>query len=299
MPQRASHISWEVSLGSEDRVSRVAELVSEQGIITLNVAHRHNGLQELRHALKLKHLIPDLTLIPHLSVRRLSHGSLRHKGELCTWFEEAQKLQPPHILIISGTPRSEFDSLWALEASAACNVDLPFAVAYNPFLNTPEEENRLQVKLSDPRVKAVYLQIGENPATLLSASKLIRELRPDVTVFGCLLLPTKFIRHHLQNTSWHGVTLSQDYLNYPIYAWEITHVIARLFRQHNIVPLIEGLPFDSQTFNEYERFLSEPFLTGTVNGITVGDVSADTKASGQLQKDTLYNGPVGPDQTYP
>jgi 5,10-methylenetetrahydrofolate reductase len=235
---------FEVTVREMGEVAGIASFLAAQRITKVNINHVRADVNPVDVARELLSRVPGLDLVLHLSVRKFAHGSIdTARAEFRCAFEEAKRLQIKRILVVSGHPRQTFETTDALRTiqmlGLATGVDI--FCAYNPFFDPArqrDENERLRQKLTYPFVKAVCMQIGMDTEKLKKAVEFIRSIRPDITLFGEVPVPSDATLQRLKLAALYGVFLPNCYFLSASTAEEMTKTILEAYTQHHIEPVI-------------------------------------------------------------
>ena len=222
---------YEVSLARPEDVSAAAGRIRMFGIDRISLTHKTAGTGGLELARLLREALPTVDVALHLSLRNLGACPLSE------WLAVAAGCAPQELLVLSGNPRPKADLLsrWP---------ELPQLGYRLACSHTCGETQRLSSKLALPGPQAVCLQITDDCEALRAACLAIRSARPDLEIRGCLLIPNPSIRARLRFRNWHGVQLSTKYLDDQLYAEYQTERLVGLYRELNVRPFVEAIPFN-------------------------------------------------------
>jgi deoxyribodipyrimidine photolyase len=155
------------------------------------------------------------------------------------------------ILLVSGghnrsKPRPKWNTVEALQLLKQQKERTAFptiAVAYNPYLPEPEEQEaenkRLQEKFDTALVSKVYLQFGTDLIRLKHALEFLSS-KNNIQLAGSLFLPTKQLIAQQKFRPWNGVFLSSDFLSGPEAASGIVVQMIKLYQAHKVEILWEA-----------------------------------------------------------
>ena len=233
---------YEVGLKTVDDIAAIVSLVNEYSLTRLSIRHKDEGCNEIEIAQQLRMALPKTRITLHLSLRNLGDARLED------WLKKAQRCNPDELLAVSGNPRAKADVI--VRWSELQEARIPLSCAHSCF-----ESERLVAKLALPELQAIWLQITDDFDALKRTIETIRHLAPNIEVRGSLLLPNPSVRARLKFRMWHGVKLSQAYLDNQISAESQTEHLAELFRQSNVRPLVVALPFNSHLLQQAGRYL--------------------------------------------
>ncbi len=121
------------------------------------------------------------------------------------------------VLIISGSKSKIFTH----DIISRLKSNIPIGIAYNPFFDKAYERYKLNVKLSNPYVKYVYFQIGEDIKIIQDEVLFIKKHYPQVDIILSIIFPTPSFLARFRFRPWIQVVLSEKYLNNLEYAKSI------------------------------------------------------------------------------
>ena len=221
---------YELQLTSVEDVARAAGLISAFDIGRVSIPHKRKDREELCWARMLHEKLPNIRMNVHLSLRNLEPESLG------IWIDTVRTVNPDELLVVSGNPRPKADifSRWPeLEGSG-----IPLTCSH-----TCDRPERLTDKLSLPGLQAICLQITDDESALRQTCSAIQAAKPDLEIRSCLLIPNPQMRARLKFRPWHGLRLSDQYLDDQLYAERQTGRLIALYEELGIRPFVEAIPF--------------------------------------------------------
>ncbi|MCX8035234.1 MAG: hypothetical protein N3A71_03065 [Candidatus Dojkabacteria bacterium] len=90
--------------------------------------------------------------------------------------------------------------------------NIPIGVAYNPFFNKEYERYKLELKLSNPHVRYIYFQVGEDINVIKDEILFIKERYHQINIVLSIIFPTPSFFAKFRFRPWKHVLLSKRYL---------------------------------------------------------------------------------------
>ena len=216
-------VPWDV--GGENLANWV-DFLKHNGSSHANLTHHISGQVELE---LLKTIPNNLSWAIHLSSKTLGNASLREFITTCTRLPTFREL-----LVISGNPKPKRTSLELLQELSHIPYSFPIAVAASP----KDSDEVLALKLRNPTVQRVYLQLAE-PEQWEPLAARIHAFRTTIFISACWLPPTISNWRALTLFPWSGSVLSEDWKLSLKYAEECAQRQLDWMRANNVTPLIE------------------------------------------------------------
>jgi hypothetical protein len=225
-------------------IEEIAEFLKQQRISKVNVCHVSKGVDPVQVAGELLRRFPGIDVIPYLSLKHYSRGSMDDASTgFRRAFEDARRVPFRRILVVSGHPRQTFETIDALRAIQTYGLSKETEVycAYNPFFDPArqrDENERLRQKLAFPFVNAVCFQIGMDTEKLRKAVEFVRTIRPDIRLFGEVPVPSERTIQRLKLVALYGVFLPNCYFLSAETAQEMTTAILAAYAAHGVEPVV-------------------------------------------------------------
>lgn len=259
---------FEVGLRSVQEYSVLKEVLSSFPITQLSLIDKPGLVENTILARLIRRDFPQMDIILTFAIKN------RYKGNLVNtytnfqeYLEKGQQIGVYKFLIVSGNPKRKLETAQALSIYAVDILEryhdegihngIELYCAYNPYFKGDklEQENQhLEQKLFTGLVKGVFLQIGEDVNALTTGLNFIRSLSQDLPIYGCVLYPTDSILKSFSKRPWYGVMLSEEYLHNLDYAKQVTKKLLDWYHQHEIIPLVEIMPFQMNFLAEFFEF---------------------------------------------
>jgi 5,10-methylenetetrahydrofolate reductase len=239
-------MKYEITIDTEKDLHDALEIIKKNNLQDINITHKKTTLQNYEAAQKIHEQIPNLNITLHLSMKYLQGNSDNEtEKNIMNYLKHIQSTKTNNILLISGTPKPQYDSIKSLKFINTIQPEIKIYVAYNPYFSDEklEKENqRLKEKLKNT-VSGVYLQIGIDQKKLDDGVNYLRKMDSTIQLFGSLLIPNPEILRRFKQKPIQEIFLSEKYLNNLDFAQQKTDEIREIYKKNNITPLIENIPF--------------------------------------------------------
>ena len=216
------------------------------GNATISLPNKSKDISILDTIHRIQDINPDLTIIPYYSCKYHQNKNREQTlQEFIHLLQELSHIHIPEILLVSGVPKPNYDSLSMLEDIPPLHTHTypRIAVAYNPFLqgiDLEDENTRLNAKIKTGIISSIYLQIGINTDTIRKAVEYIRYLQPNLAIYISLMNPSPARLAQFRFRPWKGVFLPPEYTNSADNAQKINQSLYQLAKELNI-GVIQGL----------------------------------------------------------
>jgi len=241
-------------------------LASRPHILGVNLTNKNKDDELIKSVKLLRQEIPDVDICVHYSLKyNYEGGAHQAKKKLMAFCQELDSVKGSSVLLVSGGGKKKtFNTVTALEklfsAGPVIARDLPFLVAFNPYLPDTglleEEYCRLRSKLMmhPGRIRGIYLQMGTDIHALESGLDHLESILADVaaarsdaasgsdpqaTIYGSVFIPSGKLLAQMRFRPWNGVYLSQEYLESVEGAESVTQKVLSVYSNRRVVPLIE------------------------------------------------------------
>jgi 5,10-methylenetetrahydrofolate reductase len=201
----------------EDFASELKNLSEDLSRFT--VVDKNKKIYNLPAVKFLDKEFPKKEIMPHYSIQNhYSRNISQVADKFYSYLEELRSSGIQNILLISGPKErsnTSIDLLDFISKSDRKVEDFNIAVAFNPYKreNLREEKLRLKSKLKHGFVKGAYFQIGIDQDRFKKGVKFVRNIRGDVRLKSCLVIPTQSFLSKFKIRPWKGVHFGEKYLN--------------------------------------------------------------------------------------
>jgi len=151
------------------------------------------------------------------------------------------------ILLVSGSNKKKnFDAINVLSnLKKEKNLKVKLGIAYNPYLKKyykfSLERERFERKVSSGLINSIWFQYGTNVKELQNEVTYIKKAAKyeKLNLFGSLLIPSKQFIARFKFRPWKGVYIYDKYLNSLDDFYDFTRDLVCLYKNNNIIPVIE------------------------------------------------------------
>tara|TARA_Y100001970_G_C14258583_1_gene877578 strand:- start:902 stop:1717 length:816 start_codon:yes stop_codon:yes gene_type:complete len=251
------HIRFEASFKSIEKLSTMVKFYDKYQINNINIPCKSYLKKDLlnKSIEYITNRLPNISLIPHYSLFYQSNRNLNQSLDyLKDFIRFSLKKNVEQVLIISGSKKkSNIDTLIALQhlirikdiSERKC-----IGIAYNPYLKREEaniEKLRLEEKISSGLISSIWLQFGIESELLDKGIMFIERMiskykysNNPINIYGSVFIPSRKFLASFKFRSWKGIYLSEEFLDSPERARDITRNLLIKYRCLNIIPFIES-----------------------------------------------------------
>jgi len=255
-----NNIRIEVSYKSFDDLRKILSFYQRNNLFKINIPCKNSLRKEfLLESIKIsREEFPFIDIIPHFSVQhQFNRTRLNTQDSFLKFLREVNHSGCQQILLVSGSQRrATFDSVSALyflkDNQLLFNKEISIGVAFNPYLPShlfDEEILRLEKKIQSGLVSSIWLQFGTDCKLLQSRievlSKVIssniknNSIKPNIMLYGSLLIPSRQLLARFKYRPWKGVYCSSEFLDSLEFANCIVEKLLKTYKQYRICPIIE------------------------------------------------------------
>lgn len=235
----------DVTVRNYEEIPGIVDFLKDARVKKVNVTHvSDKGVHPLEVAKRLMDARSGIDIVLHLSTKYFASGSIEEaRTSFRRTVEDAKRHGIRQLLIVSGHPRSAFDTIEALRVIMDQRLadGLHVGCAYNPYFDPSrlrEEQERLRAKLAFPFVRSVYFQIGMDVGKLEKGVDTVRSIRSDVSLLGSVPVPSEATLNRLKLAGLYGVFLPNSYLLSVASAEEMTAQLMEAFKTFNMEPVV-------------------------------------------------------------
>ena len=173
------------------------------------------------------------------------------------------------ILIVSGSnKRKNFEILKVLsQLKNEMNMNVKLGIAYNPYLKNYYsnfyERDRFEEKIDTGLIKSVWLQFGtdldllQNEIDFLKRSISYKYKEENIKIYGSMLIPSRQFIARFKFRPWKEVYIAREYL-YSLEEFNnFTKNLFCLYKDNNIIPVIETEFSKQDLFNNIYNFVNK------------------------------------------
>ena len=168
--------------------------------------------------------------------------------EFLAFLENSYSNKNYEILLVSGSNKKKnFDSADVLSnLKNEKNLNVKLGIAYNPYLskyyNIFSERDRLEKKISSGLINSIWFQYGTNVKVLQDELTFLKNSTKykKLNLFGSLFIPSKQFIARFKFRPWKEVYISENYLNSLEDFYAFTRDLICLYKNNNIIPVIES-----------------------------------------------------------
>jgi 5,10-methylenetetrahydrofolate reductase len=240
---------------TEEFIEKIKDLPKE--LSRLTVVDKNKDISNLPAVKFLDKEFPDKEIMPHYSIQNhYSRKISQIADKFYNYLEKLRNTEVKNLLLISGPKErnnTSLDLLNFISKSSKQIRNFDIAVAFNPYKrkNLREERLRLKSKLKHDFVIEVYFQIGTEPGNFEKGVEFVRNVRDDVKIKSCLVIPSQTFLSKFKARPWKGVYLSEKYLNDLEFAKEKTKEMFDLAKSRNVTLLVECPAVDISLLNKF------------------------------------------------
>jgi hypothetical protein len=245
---------YELCVKPETDFIALVELLKEYDITSVCLPNKPNLQPNLEVAKNLLEHYLKLQITLNFAISNYYKRGENLQFMFDNFVKAANSLGVTDFLVVSGSQKKPIDTLQILQSLNIQNNN--FYCAYNPFfreLDLQIENQRLIKKLATGKISGVYLQIGSDLNQLVSGLEFIKSLDPEVPIFGSFLIPNSQFANGFKFRPWKGVFLDQKYLNDMRYARTQTLQIREIYRQFDVVELVQITPLTRKNLAEFAQ----------------------------------------------
>jgi len=252
---------YELTIKDEAAVTEAVAALKRHGITAVNVTDTSREIDPVAIGRRLLAEYPELDVMVHLAAKHSESAEpAASRNAFSRRLADCMDAHIKKVLIISGHPRAEFDSLAALEVLDAEGFDIGAYCVHNPFLegDALEGENaRVTQKLENGMVRGVCLQIGTDLQAIARAASFLRSLRYDIELLGSVPVPTEAMLERLKAKPLAGVALPETFLASREEAERMTRETLAHLDAYDIEPLFFLTAIDDATVEKASELIGK------------------------------------------
>jgi hypothetical protein len=247
---------YEITIKEYSSIPLFIELIRKFNVKSVSLTQKLSYINNIKVAEELLKAIPDLHITLTFSIMvNYSSDTCDIETKLLKFLWDGYDIGIKDFLIVTGVPRKLYTSVQALQFLKFQNLPpVNLYCAFNPYLTNylgKEEVERLRYKFGTKILKGLYFQIGEDTNKLINGIKIAKTLTNNI--YGSFLIPSRSILNQLKFKPWHGVKFSESYISNLNNAITVTKKIRSIYLNNNVKPLIELIPFNEITLNNYYK----------------------------------------------
>ncbi|HTK05497.1 MAG TPA: hypothetical protein VL500_07965 [Candidatus Eisenbacteria bacterium] len=244
---------FELTIKDADAVPAAVAALAHRGITAVNVTDTSREIDPVAIGRRLLTENPGLDVMVHLSAKHSESASpAASRNAFSRRLADCMDAKIRKVLIVSGHPKGEFDSLAALEVLDAEGFGIDAYCVHNPFLEgtaLDEENARITRKLGNGLVRGVCFQIGTDLGAIARASTFLRSMRYDIELLGSVPIPDTAMLERLKTKPLFGVRLPETYLASAQEAARMTSETLMQLDAYDIEPLFFTAELDESTIS--------------------------------------------------
>lgn len=256
-------LALELNKESKDKIEDLVPKISKlsENFSRFTVVDKNKNDSNLPAVKFLDKKFPDKNIMPHYSIQNHYDRDISVVADnFFHYIEKIRETEIENLLLISGPKDRKNTSVELLDylpKSDRSFENLKLAIAFNPYKreNLREEKLKLKSKLKHDFVTAVYFQIGIEQEKFKDGVDFVRNIRSDIKLKSCLMVPDRTFLSRFKAMPWKGVNLSEKYLNDLDFAKNKTREMFELMKDKDVIPLIECNPIDDKFNKKVISFL--------------------------------------------
>ena len=251
------YMRLDITVRDLGEIDAILAFLKKEKISRVSVTHTGKAISPIDVAERLRVQMPNLDIMVYLSTKYYHSGAIADgRSAFRKAFEHVKQIGISSVLIVSGHPRTDFDSIEGLreifDHRVADGVDV--YCAFNPYFDPGrlrEEQERLSAKCGFSFVKGVCFQMGMDVGKLRKGVELVKSVRDDLTLYASVPVPGPMTREVLKDASLYGVFLPNSYLLDDELAEEMTNEYLKACKELRIDSLVFAP--NQEEFSTYKK----------------------------------------------
>lgn len=250
----------DIAVKDESELSAIAAFLTRAHIQKVNITHTRKEVSPVHIAKLLKEQCPDLDIMVYLSTKYYHSGTVSEgRLQFRKAFEELKRSGITSVLVVSGHPRTDFDTVEALQELYDHRIakGMDIYCVFNPYFDPGrlrEEQERFVQKGGFSFIKGVFFQVGMDVGKLEKGIEYVQSVRSDLTLFASVPVPGKKTRALLKDASLYGVFLPNSYLLDDELAQEMTQEYLKTCAASSVEPVVYAPEIEE--FEEFKQLFS-------------------------------------------